>query len=144
MYNNDIFIIAEYRVMLLYVGIMCLRVIKYVKNGKSIYDLFKLLFIGVTILETPCLIASDFWIDKAKELFVEFTDKGLEIFGASWLVIKNHILCHIPEFVKLSGKPLSDTSCFEYENDNMNINKRIKANRFRLVEYRNRYTEAIR
>lgn len=99
---------TEYRVMLLYLGIVVLKDVLI----KEIYEHFLLLSCAVTILSCNTY---NVYVDIAKALLEEYLEGCINIYGVDSISSNFHNLCHVIDDVKKFGA-LPGISAYQFEN----------------------------
>jgi hypothetical protein len=112
---------TEFRMYLLYTGVLVLRTVSEVH-----YHNFLLLSCGIRILASPALCRSHNAV--AKTLLRNFVEHYTSLFGRSMVVYNVHSLIHLSDDVMVHG-PLDDFSAFPFENFLQQVKKTVqKAN----------------
>ncbi|VEN39918.1 unnamed protein product [Callosobruchus maculatus] len=99
---------SEYRVFLLYLGIVVLKDFLSVE----VYDHFLMLSCAVSILSCNEYMK---YINIAKSLLEDYIEKFIEIYGIDSISSNIHNLCHVTDDVKKFG-PLPLLSSYPFEN----------------------------
>lgn len=109
---------SEYRTILLYVGITAFKNIL----APDAYAHFIYLFCAVTICS--CESYKKF-VPKAKDLFTEFVEKYIDLYGLDAITINVHNLRHVTENVERFGN-LNSISTYPFENAARHIKLKLK------------------
>lgn len=99
---------SEYRVFLLYVGVIVLKDFLSVE----VYDHFLMLSSAVTILSCKEYFK---YIDVADQLIKDYIETFIDIYGIDSISSNMHNLCHVVDDVKKFG-PLPGISSYPFEN----------------------------
>ncbi len=100
---------TEFRQLLLYTGMVCLRDIL----SEPLYNNFMLLNVAITILISESLCMK--YVDYANSLLVIFVKHVASIYGKEFLTYNMHGLVHLAQDAKRFG-PLDNFSSFPFEN----------------------------
>lgn len=109
---------TEFRTILLYVGIVVFK--DFLSN--DFYQNFLQLFCAVTICYTN---SYKMYIPIAKQLFDEYVENYIALYGTGDVTSNVHNLCHITEDVSRFGN-LNEISTYEFENTLGEMKNRIK------------------
>lgn len=109
---------TEYRTFLLYVGIVAL----HNRLSQNVYELFLKLVCGVTICSSKLYAP---YLPLARELFNDFIESHIEIFGEGSITINIHNTCHVVDEVELYG-PLDTISAYPFENHLHHLKRKLQ------------------
>ena len=126
---------SELRCFILYAVIYVFRTL-----DQNLYCHLLHLALGIRILDDETLLTSHG--DYAHKLLVYFLKQCSELYGDGILTINFHNLSHIYQDVKRHGK-LSDISAFPYESFNICYGKFLRARKYPVVEFHNRYMDMV-
>lgn len=124
---------TEFRTLLLYVAVVVLK--KFLPIDE--YQHFLKLVCAVTICSTNKY--RDF-LPKARELFNEFIEENIDIYGIHSVSYNVHNLCHIVDDVEKFGE-LYGISAYPFENFLYQIKLMVKKCRYPLVQVARRLSE---
>ena len=124
---------SEGRVFLIYFVCIVLQ-----DMPEALYHHFLLLSTAITIMESKEFSAN--MLDYAHELIKRFIQQGEYLYGKTFLTFNVHSLLHLKGDVERHG-PLSINSCFPFENFNSMFNKFIRARKYPLKEFSNRFLQ---
>lgn len=109
---------SEFRTFLLYVGVVVLRDVLPTNE----YTHFLKLNTAVTICSTNVYKR---YLPKARDLFLEYIEEYIEIFGAHSVSSNFHNLCHVVDDVERFGE-LHGISTYQFENELHHIKLLLK------------------
>lgn len=109
---------TEYRTFLMYIGIVVLKG----KLSVSQYEHFLTLFCAVTICSSDKYKR---FLPKARELFLEYIEKYIEIYGISRITSNVHNLCHVVDDVVNFGN-LNSIDAYPFENKLHSMKLKLK------------------
>lgn len=124
---------TEFRTFLLYVGMVLLK--KFLI--KEEYDHFMLLCCAVIICSSNVYKT---YLPKAQEMFEEYIEDHINIYGIHSIISNIHNLCHIVDDVKQLGN-LNDISTYEFENCLRHIKLKLKLHNKPLEQISRRLIE---
>uniref|UniRef100_A0A1Y1LMP9 Transposase domain-containing protein n=1 Tax=Photinus pyralis TaxID=7054 RepID=A0A1Y1LMP9_PHOPY len=103
---------TEFRLFLLYIGPIVLKGIL----SRDLYNHFLLLHCSVRILCNRELFLENRWIERAKQMLLEFVQLSDTLYGKESCIYNVHSLIHLADDVKCTNLSLDDLSCFYFEN----------------------------
>lgn len=109
---------TEFRTFLLYVGIVALKN----RISQREYEMFLLLFSAVTICSSNAYAN---YLSLARNLFTDFIEQHIEIFGEGSITINIHNTSHVVDDVERFG-PLNSISAYEFENHLHHLKIKLK------------------
>lgn len=135
---------TEFRTFLLYIGIVALKD----RVSERAYEMFLRLFSAVTICSSNAYAA---YLPVARDLFVDFIEMHIELYGESSITMNIHNTSHVVDDVELFG-PLDTISAYKFENHLHHIKIKLKqcnrplqqiARRIIEVSYSEKITHSI-
>lgn len=134
----DNFKATEYRTLLLYTGVVCLKGLV----SKNQYYHFLLLHCAMFILLSNKANIVE-WNSVAKSLLSKFITEGIKLYGVEFAVYNVHNLLHLNEDARNFGN-LDKASCFPFENFMQTIKRMLHSKNYpveqvskRIIEYEN-------
>ncbi|XP_076660021.1 uncharacterized protein LOC143363293 [Halictus rubicundus] len=103
---------TEFRLFLLYLGPILLK--KILPN--IFYNHFLLLHAAMRILLLNKLRVDVKWLNKAREMLIQFVNDSSVLYGREFSVYNVHNLVHITDDVQNLKYSLEELSCFPFEN----------------------------
>lgn len=128
---------TEYRLFLLYVGMIVLKG----AAPRNMYKLFLLFSSAMSILLDPEL--SSVHADYAKSLLLTFVQNFAKVFGNQFIVYNVHNLVHIADDARVYGS-LDTVSCFPFENYLHQLKKKVRRPQYPLPQIIKRLSEEQR
>jgi Domain of unknown function (DUF4218) len=125
---------TEWRQLLLYTGMVCLRDIL----PKPLYDNFMLFCVGMTILLSESLCGR--YADYAHTLLTLFVEHVANVYGSEFLTYNMHSLVHLVQDAKRFG-PLDNVSAFPFENYLCQLKTLVRKPSLPLQQVINRLSE---
>lgn len=126
---------TEFRVFLLYVGMVAVKDVL----PQNEYEHFLILITAVIICSSD---SYKHYLPKARELFIEYIELYIEIYGIHSVSSNVHNLCHVVDDVERFG-PLDKISAYEFENELHNIKMLLKQCNKPLEQIARRLTEKL-
>lgn len=124
---------TEFRTFLLYIGMVLLKNFLI----KEEYDHFMLLCCAVIICSNDVYKA---YLPKAQEMFEEYVEDHINIYGIHSIISNIHNLCHIVDDVKQLGN-LNEISTYQFENCLGDIKLKLKSHKMPLEQISRRLIE---
>ncbi len=131
----DHFKASEFRTLLLYTGVVCLKNL----ISQDYYDHFVLLHSAMFILLSKKAFVPE-WNSIAKDLLRKFVEDGIRIYGSEFSVYNVHSLLHLHDDAMRFGN-LDNASCFPFENFMQEIKRMIHSKNFALEQVTKRIAE---
>lgn len=126
---------TEFRVFLLYIGMVAVE--EFLPQNE--YEHYLILITAVTICSSDSYKQ---YLPKARELFIEYIEHYIEIYGIHSISSNVHNLCHIVDDIERFG-PLDKISAYEFENELHNIKLLLKQCNKPLEQIARRLTEKL-
>lgn len=126
---------SELRTLIMYAAIYV-----FTELDLNLYYHLMKLTIALRILDDRSLLQDHG--QYAHNLLHNFVKQSSELYGESILTINFHNLLHLYEDVKRHGT-LSDFSAYQYESFNICYGKYLRARKFPVVEFSNRYLDMV-
>lgn len=131
----DHFKASEFRTLLLYTGVVCLKNLL----SQQYYNHFLLLHSAMFILLSKKAFIPE-WNSIAKTLLRKFVEDGIKIYGSEFSVYNVHSLLHLHDDAMRFGS-LDNASCFPFENFMQEIKRMIHSKNFALEQVTKRIAE---
>lgn len=125
---------TEYHTFLCYVAVVLLKDFL----NASEYEHFLKFFCATSICLTDSYKA---YLPKASELFKDFIEESIEIYGDHTVTSNMHNLCHITDEVERFGN-LNSINAYPFENELYRIKTRIRQPNKALVQTARRFSES--